>query len=232
MPAQRFSMRQGREGWRLKWGCGLSERKIAHSGGISRPTVAEYVRRAQAAGLAWPLPAALDEAPRERLLFPARPARPATQPLVPAWSGIPQELPRKGVTWFRLGQEDKAAPPDGLQYSWCCRASQAWTTTLDLVRRQHHRAGETRFVAYAGQGLPVVNSRTGEVHAAALFIAVLGASHSTYAEATGSQTLPDWMGSHVRAFAALGGVPEVVVPENLKAAVHRAHRYEPALHRT
>jgi transposase len=178
------------------------------------------------------LPEALDAATLERLLFPARPARPATQPLVPDWSVVHQELKRKGVTLFLLWQDYKAATPDGFQYSWFCRAYQAWTTKLDLVMRQHHRAGETLFVDYAGQGIPVVNSRTGEVHEAALFIAVLGASNYTYAEATWSQTLPDWIGSHVRAFAALGGVPEVVVPDNLKAAVHRAHRYEPELNRT
>jgi transposase len=232
MPAPRLSMRHVQEVLRLKWGCGLSERKIAHSCGISRPTVADYVRRAQAAGLSWPLPETLDATTLDQLLFPARPARPATIPLVPDWAVIHHELKRKGVTLFLLWQEYKAATPDGYQYSWFCRAYQAWTTKLDLVMRQHHRAGEKLFVDDAGQGIPVVNSRTGEVHEAALFIAVLGASNYTYAEATWGQTLPDWISSHVRAFAALGGVPEVVVPDNLKAAVHRAHRYEPELNRT
>ena len=98
--------------------------------------------------------------------------------------------------------------------------------------RQSHRAGETLFVDYAGQTMPIVNSLTGEVHDAAIFIAVLGASNYTFAEATWSQSLPDWIGSHVRALAALGGVPQVIVPDNLKAAVTRGHRYEPALNRT
>jgi transposase len=225
-------MRHVKEVLRLKWGCGLSERKIAHSCGISRPTVADYVRRAQAAGLSWPLPEALEETTLNRLLFPARPVRPSATPLVPDWSVVHQELKRKGVTLFLLWEEYKATTPDGYQYSWFCRAYQAWTGQLDLVMRQHHRAGEKLFVDYAGQGIPVVNSHTGEVHEAALFIAVLGASNYTYAEATWSQMLPDWIGSHVRAFAALGGVPEVVVPDTLKAAVHRAHRYEPELNRT
>ena len=103
---------------------------------------------------------------------------------------------------------------------------------LDLVMRQSHRAGETLFVDYAGQTMPVVNALTGEVREAAIFIAVLGASNYTFAEATWSQSLPDWIGSHVRAFAALGGVPQVVVPDHLKAAVSRPHRYEPTLNRT
>ena len=98
--------------------------------------------------------------------------------------------------------------------------------------RQSHRAGEKLFVDYAGQRMPVVNAHTGEVREATIFIAVLGASNYTFAEATWSQSLPDWIGSHVRAFTALGGVPQVVVPDNLKAAVSRAHRYEPTLNRT
>src|ERR671926_564402 len=103
---------------------------------------------------------------------------------------------------------------------------------LDLVMRQPHRAGEKLLVDYAGQGLPVVNGQSGEVHEVAIFVAVLGASNYTYAEATWTQGLPDWIGSHVRTFAALGGVPEIVVPDNLKAAVTRAHRYEPEINRT
>src|SRR5262247_1642003 len=98
--------------------------------------------------------------------------------------------------------------------------------------RQSHRAGEKLFVDYAEQGIPVINSHSGEVHEVAIFIAVLGASNYTYAEATWSQSLPDWIGSHVRTFAALGGVPQVVVPDNLKAAVSWPHRYEPTLNRT
>ena len=143
-----------------------------------------------------------------------------------------RELKRKGVTLVLLWQEYKAITPDGLQYSQFCEAYRQWTGKLDLVMRQSHRAGETLFVDYAGQTMPVINALTGEVHAAAIFIAVLGASNYTFAEATWSQNLPDWIGSHVRAFAALGGVPQVVVPDNLKAAVSRAHRYEPTLNRT
>lgn len=98
--------------------------------------------------------------------------------------------------------------------------------------RQSHRAGEKLFVDYAGQTLPIVNHHSGEVHEAHVCIAVLGASNSTYVEATWTQSLPDWIGSHVRAWAALGGVPEIVVPDNLKAAVTKAHRYEPEINRT
>ena len=98
--------------------------------------------------------------------------------------------------------------------------------------RQHHRAGEKLFVDYAGQGIPVVNGHSGEVHDVAICVAVLGALHYPYAEATWSQRLPDWIGSPVQTFTAFGGVPEIVVPDHLKAAVSRAHRYEPEINRT
>jgi transposase len=232
MPRKRLSMRQVHEVLRLKWAGGLSDRQIAQSLGLSRPTVAAYVQRAQAAGLSWPLPEGLDEAALERLLFPPSPAHSPFLPLTPDWAQVHQELKRKGVTLLLLWQEYKAATPEGFQYSWFCQAYRAWVGKLDLVMRQSHRAGEKLFVDYAGQGIPIVDRHSGEVHEAVIFIAVLGASNYTYVEATWTQSLPDWIGSHVRTFEALGGVPEVVVPDNLKAAVTRAHRYEPDLNRT
>jgi transposase len=232
MPRKRLSMRQVHEVLRLKWAVGLSDRQIARSLGLSRPTVAAYVQRAQVAGLSWPLPEGLDAATLEQRLFPSS-ATPVPAPrLVPDWATVRHELKHKGVTLFLLWQEYKAATPEGFQYSWFCQAYRAWASKLNLVMRQSHRAGEKLFVDYAGQGIPVVNAQTGEVHEGALFIAVLGASNYTYVEATWTQSLPDWIGSHVRAFVALGGVPEIVVPDNLKAAVTRAHRYEPELNRT
>ena len=232
MPRKRLSMRQVHEVLRLKWAVGLSDRQIARSLGLSRPTVAAYVRRAQVAGLSWPLPEGLDAATLEQRLFPASATLAPTTHLVPDWATVHHELKRKGVTLFLLWQEYKATTPDGFQYSWFCHAYRAWASKLNLVMRQTHRAGEKLFVDYAGQGIPIINGQTGEVQEAALFIAVLGASNYTYAEATWTQSLPDWIGSHVRTFTALGGVPEIVVPDNLKAAVTRAHRYEPELNRT
>jgi transposase len=206
-------MRQVREVLRLKWACGLRDRKIAHSLRVSRLTVAEYVRRAQAAGLSWPLPDVLDEMALERRLFATTAKTPVARRPTPDWVTVHRELKRKGVTLVLLWQEYKAVTPDGLQYSHFCEAYRQWAGKLDLVMRQSHRAGETLFVDYAGQTMPVVNALTGEVREAAIFIAVLGASNYTYAEATWTQSLPDWIGSHVRTFAALGGVPQVVVPD-------------------
>ena len=232
MPRKRVAMRQVREVLRLKWACDLSDRQIAQSLRISRPTVAEYVRQAQRAGLSWPLPDTLDDAGLKRELAAALDPIAASSRPMPDWATLHQELKRKGVTLFLLWQEYKTQYPDGVEYSWFCESYRKWARKLDVVMRQRHQAGEKLFVDYAGQTIPVVDPSSGEVREAAIFVAVLGASNYTYAEATWSQSLPDWIGSHVRAFEAFGGVPQVLVPDNLKAAVTRAHRYEPELNRT
>jgi transposase len=220
-------MRKIKEVLRLKWAQGLSNRQIAKACGIGRPTVGEYLRRAAEAGLAWPLPPDLDEAALERQLFPPPPSLPAQARGVPDWSLVHQELKRKGVTLFLLWQEYRETHPEGYQYSWFCDHYRAWQGKLDVVMRQDHRAGEKLFVDYAGQTMPVVDRDTGEIREVQIFVAVLGASNYTYAEATWTQGLADWIGSHRRTFAFLGGVPELVVPDNLRAGVSKAHRYEP-----
>ncbi len=220
-------MRKIKEVLRLKWGQGLSNRQIAKACGIARPTVAEYLRRVAEAGLAWPLPADVDEAALERQLFPPPPLLPAQVRGVPDWALVHQALKHKGVTLFLLWQEYRETHPEGYQYSWFCDHYRAWQGKLDVVMRQDHRAGEKLFVDYAGQTMPVVDRDTGEIREAQIFVAVLGASNYTYAEATWTQGLADWIGSHRRAFSFLGGVPELVVPDNLRAGVSKAHRYEP-----
>ena len=225
-------MRKIKEVLRLKWAQGLSNRQIAKTCGIARPTVGEYLRRATEAGLAWPLPPDLDEAALERQLFPPPPSLPAQARGVPDWSLVHQELKRKGVTLFLLWQEYRETHPEGYQYSWFCDHYRAWQGKLDVVMRQDHRAGEKLFVDYAGQTMPVVDRNTGEIREVQIFVAVLGASSYTYAEATWTQGLADWIGSHRRTFAFLGGVPELVVPDNLRAGVSKAHRYEPDLNPT
>ena len=224
-------MRQIKEILRLKWALGLSDRQVARGCGLSRPTVSSYVRRATACGLSWPLPASLDDAQLERMLFPPPPKPSVVRPK-PDWPRVHLELKRKGVTLQLLWDEYKAAQPQGVQYTTFCVHYRAWLGKQDLVMRQDHRAGEVLFVDYAGQTVPVIEPSTGEIRPAQIFVAVMGASNYTYAEATFSQRLSDWIGSHVRALAFLGAVPEVVVPDNLKSAVHLAHRYEPQLNRS
>lgn len=225
-------MRKVKEVLRLKWANGFSKRKIAASCGIGRATVADYLRRAEAAGLSWPLPEGLDEVSLQRQLFPPPPSIPAEQRPVPVWADIHQELKRKGVTLFLLWQEYKEIYPQGYQYSRFCYLYRDWQSKLDITLRQPHRAGEKLFVDYAGQTVPVIERTTGELRQAQLFVAVLGASNYTYAEATWTQGLPDWIASHIRTFNYLGGCPEIVVPDNLRSAVTKAHRYEPDLNKT
>jgi transposase len=232
MPAKRLSMRKIKEVLRLKWGQGLSNRQIAKACGVARPTVGEYLRRADQAGLRWPLPAALSDTQLEQQLFPPPPNLPAESRGVPDWSEVHRELKHKGVTLFLLWQGYREANAEGYQYSWYCNHYRAWRGKIDVVMRQDHRAGEKLFVDYAGQTVAVIDRTTGEVRQAQIFVAVLGASNYTYAEATWTQGLPDWIGSHVRAFSYLGGVPELVVPDNLRAGVKRAHRYEPEINPT
>ncbi len=231
MPTTRLSMRRIKDVLRLK-AAGHSRRQIAQSCGVARSTVAEYVKRAEAAGLWWPLPAELDDAELERKLFPPVVAIPAEQRPMPDWSVVNQEFRRKGATLQLLWDEYKAANPKGFQYSWFCEHYRRWLGKVDVVMRQTHRAGEKLFIDYAGQTVPVIDRSSGEVVDAQIFVAVLGASNYTYAEATWTQALPDWIGSHVRAFSYFGSLPAIIVPDNLKSGVHLAHRYEPELNPT
>jgi transposase len=225
-------MRKIKEVLRLKWGCGLSDRKVAKSCSVSHPTVAEYVGRAAAAGLSWPLPEDLDDARLERLLFPDTASLPPGERPVPDWAKIHQELRRKGVTLSLLWEEYKESYPEGYQYSRFCDLYRSWRGTLDVVMRQEHKAGEKLFVDYAGQTVPVLDPRQGNAREAQIFVAVLGASNYTYAEATWTQTLPDWIKVHIHAFEFFRAVPEILVPDNTRSGVSHACRYDPDLNPT
>ena len=212
MSGKRLSMRTIKEVLRLKLACGLSDRQVARSCSIGRATVSEYLRRAEKAGLSWPLPEGMDDSQLDARLFPVAPAFSAGVPRpVPDWLKTREEMRKKGVTLFLLWEEYKEIHPDGFQYSWFCEQYQKWTGKLDLVMRQDHKAGEKLFVDY-GDGLSLVDPITGELTPTELFVAVWGASNYTFAEATGSQALPDWLGSHVRAFRYFGCVPHCCVP--------------------
>ena len=225
-------MRKIREVFRLKFDCELSNRKIAKSCQIARSTVAEYLFRFQQATLSWPLSEDMDDTQLEHLLYPATPtAFPSLRPL-PDCNYIHSELRQKGVTLSLLWQEYKEQNPHGYQYSQFCHLYRQWAAKIDPVMRQEHRAGEKMFVDYAGQTVPVYDLHTNQMRQAQIFVAVLGASNYTYAEATWTQSLPDWIGSHSRAFAFFGGVPKLVVPDNLKSAVSKASFYDPDINPT
>ena len=220
-------MRKIREVLRLKFEVGSSDRQIARAIGSARSTVQECLRRCREAGIGWPLPAGLDEGRLHERLY--RRAVALSCAPAPDFSKLHAELKRPGVTRLLLWQEYKAAHPDGWQYSVFCDQYRRWLGTQDLVLRQHHIPGDKCFVDYAGQTVGVTDRATGELRPAQIFVAVLGASSYTCAEATWTQSLPDWLGSHVRALEFFGGVPQAFVPDNLKSGVHKAHRYDPEL---
>ena len=225
-------MRTIREVLRLKWQCGLSNRDIAASCHIGPTAVREYVRRAKEAGLQWPLPDTLQDAQLEPLLFP--PAQRVSAELRPLmdWPEVHKELKRKGVTLQLLWEEHRRNHPNGYGYSRCCELYAAWEGAADPTMIQEHKAGDKLFVDYAGHTMPITDPKTGEVTQAQIFVAALGASSYTFVDATNSQGLTDWIGSHVRCFAFLGGVPRLVIPDNLKSGVTSACRYEPDINPT
>ena len=224
-------MRKNKEILRLKYELNLSTRQIAESLGISHSTVGDLVRRAKAAGLSWPLPEALDDAALQARLYPGNPV-PARGRPEPDLESVHRELRRKGVTLQLLWEEYKQAHVDGYQYTQFCERYNRWYGKLNLVLRQSHRAGERMFLDFVGQTVPIVDPKTGEIHEAYIFVAVLGASSYTYAEATWSQDLWDWIGANCRALEFFDGVTEILVPDNLKAGVTRASRYDPEVNRT
>ena len=230
MPNQRKSMRKIKNVLRLKFQLHLSDRQIARSCALVRSTVAEYVRRAQGAGLSWPLPEGWDDRAIQNRVFPPTGKSPPEQRPLPDFATVHEERCRhKHVTLMLLWDEYKQAYPEGYQYSQFCDLYHRWRGKLDLVLRQEHRAGEKLFVDYAGDTVPIVDRHTGETQEASIFVAVLGASNYTYAEASLRQDLPSWLAAHTRALEFLGGCPCVVVPDNTKDAVHRPCRYEPDL---
>ena len=202
MPAERVSMRRIREILRLKYEGGATERAIARSIGVARSTVALTLERVATAQLGWPLPAGLSDAVLEAMLY-AGAGRPqgSRGKAEPDWTHVHHELRRPGVTLMLLWEEYRQAEPDGYGYSRWCELYRAWEGRLSPTMRQSHPAGERMFVDYAGQTVELYDGRTGEVWQAQVFVAVMGASSYTYAEASWTQTLPDWIGSHVRALA-------------------------------
>jgi len=224
-------MRKIRDVLRLSAG-GMSKRKIAASLGVSPTAAGECIRRARRFGLGWPLPEEMTDEALESRLYPAPATKATDQRPQPDWVRVHRELRRPGVTLQLLWEEHRGAYSDGYGYSRFCELYRAWEGLLSPTMRQAHVAGERLFVDYAGTTLEVIDGTTGEVITVQLFVAALGASNQTYAEATWTQGLADWIGSHTRAFAFFGGAPAMVVSDNLKSGITKACFYEPAVNRT
>lgn len=234
MPAERVKMRHAREIFRLKFS-GVATRDIARRLGFAPSTVREMLKRGEAAGIAWPLPPEMnDEALETALYANRRSKRGYRRHEEPDWSQAHCELKRnKHVTLQILWDEYIAQNPKGYSYSRFCELYRTFEKSLSVTMRQTYVAGERLFVDYAGDGVPVVVDRlTGELRKAQIFVAVLGASSFTFAHASWTQTLPDWIDAHVRAFEAIGGVPHLLVPDNTKTAVIKACFFDPQVNRS
>lgn len=232
MPRPHIAMRRIRDVLRLSLGEELSQRRVAASLGLPRTTVRDYLRRAEAAGLKWPLPADMDDAALEAFLFVSSAASPQCRPL-PEWDKVHKELRRPHVTLMLVWLEYKETHPDGYAYSQFAELYRRWRRQTDAVMHHEHKAGEKLFVDFPGETIAIYDDRTGEVAMRAeLFVAVLGASSYVYAEALPSQKLIHWVAAHVHTFEHLGGCPAIVVPDNLRSAVTKAHLYEPDINAT
>jgi len=231
MTQERVSMRKTKEVLRLYYDLKLSKRKVARSCNIAPSTVREYLRKAEQAGVGWPLPDGMDDDALDARLFPEE-AAPAAAHSLPDMEYIHQELPRKGVTRQLLWLEYKEKQPDGYEYSQFCELFRQWSKRLDVTLRQEHKAGEKLFVDFAGKGIDVIDPTTGEAMEAQIFVAVLGASNYTYVLAVPAQSLFWWITCHTKAFEHYNGLPEIVVPDNLKSGVSKACRYDPDLNPT
>src|SRR5437667_3398723 len=229
-------MRKLREVLRLRYELKLGYQQIGRSCAIGVGTVHKYLKRAEAAGVTWPLPEDWDEARVDAAVFPRRepsiaehdPARTS-----PDFAAIHEQLrSSKYVTLQLLWEEYRQGSPEGYRYSRFCELYQRWRSKLDVVLRQEHKAGEKMFVDWAGATIPVWDRHTGLPWPAPLFVAALGASSYTWAEASRDQQMESWLRAHVHAFEYFGGIPALTVPDNTKTGVTKAHRYDPDLNPT
>lgn len=229
MTTRHLSMRKLLDILRLRLESGLSVRQIARATRVSVGAVSKYLLRAQELGLTgWPLPEGMDEASLQQRFFPQANLAPRTGWVEPDWVQVHIELRRKGVTRQLLWEEyAERHGENAYSYPQYCHRYGHWLSLQRRSLRMTHRAGEKLFIDYCGPTIPIVNPETGEFRSAQIFVATLGASSYTYVEATWSQSSEDWLASHVRCLEFLGGVPEILVPDNLKAGVSKACRYDP-----
>ena len=236
MAREPVSMRKAREILRLKYEAGLGVRQIARSIRVSHGTVVNYLQRAEAAGVRWPLSAEMDDNQLQQLLFSSKSPPEEARRALPDMAELHKEMRgkrrRKGITRQLLWEEYRVAHPDGYGYTQFCEYYKRFESTLEPALRQPYKAGEKLFVDWAGETFPVTDRQTGIVRQAHLFVAALGASNYTYAEAFENTQLPSWIEAHIHTWEFFEGVAAITVPDNPKTAVNKPCRYEPLLHRT
>lgn len=231
MATPRINMRQIRNILRLKLDSKLSIRQIKASTQVSVGTIQKILSKATEIDLSWPLPEGFNDNQLAQLFYPRAEVNTSSSKVeIPDWKEVHQELKHKTMTLQLLWEEYIVRfPSRNLGYSRYCARYRQWRGNQKRSMRQIHKAGEKCFVDYCGPTVPIINTASGEIRTAQVFVAVLGASNYTYADATFSQSLPDWIGSHVRMLEFFGGCPEMIIPDNLRSAVSKACRYEPQL---
>ncbi len=218
-------MRKIREALRLRYVHQLTFEEIARSCGISRETVSEYMYRAQAQNLTWPVPDTIDDRQLEQLLFPQE--KPYQRKALPDWEHVSRELTKKGVTLVLVWEDYKQVHPDGMEYSCFCKLFRKYRKENNLSMRQEYKAGEILELDFSGLTVPYTDKSTGKIKKAEIFVAAIGVSQYLYVEACASQRLSDWIQANVHTLNFIGGVPSRMVPDNLKSGITKAHRYDP-----
>ena len=228
MANRRMTMRKIRETLRLRHEARMSVRQISTHTDTSVGAIQNLLNKAARAGVGWPLPEELADEALVKLLYPSRSGAGRGEFQLPEWSTVHQELKRKDMTLQLLWEEYIAQHPGRCySYSQFCALFVSWRARQKRSMRQTHRFGEKSFVDYCGCTVPVHDAEHGKVRQAQVFVGVLGASNYTYAEASWGQTLQEWLASHTRMVNFFGGCSEMIVPDNLKSAVHKACRYDP-----
>lgn len=230
--SKELCMRKIREILRLDLVCNMGKRDIARSCAISHSTVLKYSDKAKEMGLSYEQIEKMDDNKLKEILKVIKSSRLCKDRPKPDWNWINQEMKKKGVTIELLFNEYKGTHPDGYQKSQFNFLYNQWLRKLNVSMRQTHKAGKKMFVDYAGHTVEIIDRTTGEIKDAQIFVAVLGASNYTYAEAAWDQSLPNWINSHIHAFEYFGGVTEIIVPDNLKSGVTRPCKYEPDINST
>ena len=231
MPTNRVTMRRIRETLRLHLQAGLSLAEVGRALKISKTSAGKYASLARAAGIDWERAQTLtDEELEARLYRPALPR--SSHQLAPDFQVIHQELKRPGVTLMLLWEEYARDNALAYKYTSFCIKYRAFAQSLKRSMRQVHLAGEKLFVDYSGDTVPLIDAATGEITAAQIFVATLGASNYTYACATHRQTTADWIGAQVRALEFFGGTPRLIVPDQTRSLIKHPDTYDPEPNRT
>ncbi len=210
----------------------MSIRQISRSLSVPRSTISDYIRRYKSIGLSIHEVENLENDILYNRLYPKeRKAIEPTKP-IPDYVYITDELKIKGVTRMLLWEEYREKYPDGYAYSQYCDLYSHWKKRLPVSMRQIHKAGEKMFIDYSGMTMDIINSQTGEIEKAEIFVACLGSSGYSYAEASKNQKKSCFIRSHINAFNFFGGVTSILIPDNLKSAVTKFNWYEPKLNAT